>query len=511
MSQNHNTHTLNRIKFTVIRIVLLGLIFSAVYTISPLYSSNQNTYFSYGLARSGFGELSRDWFASTTDPFPLFSLLVAWTYSVFGQLPFYLYFILLCGVYITSLMAIVTNVCGLDSKRERLAVLAIILAIHSRVVGEVLFKLLHLDITHPLYFGLADQYSISTILEPASFSVFFFASIAALLSRRYYAGVITACIAAWFHNCGPYIAIASFLCIIHIIAAYRDGSRKDIIPLTLLWIGCIIPPVCYALVKFAPTSAWNEASAILALRLKNHANPEIWLHAAAWFQIALIGVGLLILQRTRLFPAVALVAAFGAVFTIIQIVTDSNTLALAFPWRVSTILVPLSTCIVVGSIVRWLLGNSKKYARFKAGYCLVLIAILSIVGIAGTAVKFQRKQEDPARGVMKYARRTATAQDTYLVPTSMEKFRLWAGVPIFVDIKSVPFKDTEVLEWNYRIKLAKAFYADSNTVNEEKLVRLSDKYKITHVVLPAKTEPGSLLKTVYSDSNFKVCVVSANQ
>lgn len=158
-----------------------------------------------------------------------------------------------------------------------------------------------------------------------------------------------------------------------------------------------------------------------------------------------------------------------------------------------------------------MLGNSKKYARFKAGYCLVLIAILSIVGIAGTAVKFQRKQEDPARGVMKYARRTATAQDTYLVPTSMEKFRLWAGVPIFVDIKSVPFKDTEVLEWNYRIKLAKAFYADSNTVNEEKLVRLSDKYKITHVVLPAKQKTGSLLKTVYSDSNFKVCVVSANQ
>ena len=49
------------------------------YTQTPLYASNQNTYFLHGLAGAGRGLLRADWLANTADPFPLFTLLVCAT------------------------------------------------------------------------------------------------------------------------------------------------------------------------------------------------------------------------------------------------------------------------------------------------------------------------------------------------------------------------------------------------------------------------------------------------
>jgi len=44
------------------------------------------------------------------------------------------------------------------------------------------------------------------------------------------------------------------------------------------------------------------------------------------------------------------------------------------------------------------------------------------------------------------------------VPLNFEQFRIKSGRPIFVDWKSHPFKDTEVIEWRRRIEVAnKAF------------------------------------------------------
>jgi hypothetical protein len=55
---------------------LLTIIFALIYTQAPLYSSNQNLYFLYGLAKAGQNHLSADWLANTTDPVPFFSFLV---------------------------------------------------------------------------------------------------------------------------------------------------------------------------------------------------------------------------------------------------------------------------------------------------------------------------------------------------------------------------------------------------------------------------------------------------
>jgi hypothetical protein len=42
-----------------------AILFGLIYAQSPLYTSNQNTYFLHGMAQAGFGQLSRDWTART--------------------------------------------------------------------------------------------------------------------------------------------------------------------------------------------------------------------------------------------------------------------------------------------------------------------------------------------------------------------------------------------------------------------------------------------------------------
>src|SRR5262249_55406051 len=90
-------------------LVLLGLFwfgsipFSAAYCQAPLYYSNQNQYFLYGLARAGEGYLRDDWLAQTGDPTPLFSGLVSFTARFLQPWVFHIYHALLQGVYLAAL------------------------------------------------------------------------------------------------------------------------------------------------------------------------------------------------------------------------------------------------------------------------------------------------------------------------------------------------------------------------------------------------------------------------
>jgi hypothetical protein len=58
---------------------------------------------------------------------------------------------------------------------------------------------------------------------------------------------------------------------------------------------------------------------------------------------------------------------------------------------------------------------------------------------------------------MRFVKATSTADDLYLIPTDLRRFRLETGARVYVDWKSHPYRDVEVLEWYARIEKAKAF------------------------------------------------------
>jgi hypothetical protein len=86
--------------------------------------------------------------------------------------------------------------------------------------------------------------------------------------------------------------------------------------------------------------------------------------------------------------------------------------------------------------------------------------------------------------VIAYAKAHGSADDTYLIPLNFEDFRLAAGVPVFVDWKSHPYRDSELLEWYERVRLARAFYEANDAAGARAALDEIDKRAhITHVVV----------------------------
>jgi len=85
--------------------------------------------------------------------------------------------------------------------------------------------------------------------------------------------------------------------------------------------------------------------------------------------------------------------------------------------------------------------------------------------------------------MIKYVSDAKVPEDIYLIPPTMENFRLSAGVPVFIDWKSLPYSDKEVIEWYSRLKIADDFYDSTNQVACNKLKEITSTYGVTHVLV----------------------------
>ena len=90
-----------------------------------------------------------------------------------------------------------------------------------------------------------------------------------------------------------------------------------------------------------------------------------------------------------------------------------------------------------------------------------------------------------------------------VVPSQLQRFRLATGAAIYVDVKAIPYKDVEVLEWYRRLEQARRWYAahDWDAVHDE-LVKAG----VTHVVVPTADAPtnAKTLEREFADGAYSV-------
>src|SRR5262249_28369898 len=145
-----------------------------------------------------------------------------------------------------------------------------------------------------------------------------------------------------------YLLSAAFFTLSYLYLLYREQRVREAV-LTGLWALVVVAPVLiYNLVAFAPSSpeAFAQAQNLLAhFRIPHHADPDRWLDGIACAQIAWIVAALFLVRRSKLFAILGLPFALSLVLTLVQFWTRNDTLALLFPWRTSSILVPLATAI----------------------------------------------------------------------------------------------------------------------------------------------------------------------
>jgi len=493
-----------------------SLVFAIIYAQSPLYTSNQNQYFLHGLASAGFGYLGHDWLANTVDPLPLFSLIVHLTQLICasGWL-FYLYYALLMGVYLVGMLGIADRLFDLRGSRNRhLAFLVLFLLIHSAALHFALSRLLGMQEPFLLEGGVASQRLLGQVLQPSTFGVFIILSISLFLRKRRFLSLVAMAVAVAFHS--VYLLCAALLTLGFMWAIFREErSLKQPILFGLGALALVAPVVAYTIFIFKPTSGEiiQEVNAMLVtFRNPHHAIVAEWLDWSVLVQAAIVCGALFVIRKKRLFAVLAVMVLGTALLTVVQVVTNSNALALLYPWRTSVILVPVSTCILLAFLVTRIAETWKRKpaepqrSRWVGGLSLVILSVLIIIGVLRFRVELDRQQAGAAVPMMRFVSENKSEQHLYLVPADAENFRLATGAPIFAEFKAVPYRDTDVQEWYRRMLLVYSFYKNRDDPCE--VIRyLASGEGITHIVLPADNREPLVcdsLQPVHEDEHYGV-------
>jgi hypothetical protein len=522
--------------------LLWSVVFALVYTQAPLYYSNQNQYFLHGLADGGLGLLHEDWLANTLDPTPLFTLLVSTTYRFGHETLFYAWYGLLFGVYYFALSGVFRLLLGEQATpllRSGFALL--FLGIHAALLRLASGQWLGID--YPWYFqaGLAGQYLLGPTFQPSVFGVLLLLSVYLFLADKPWQAVCWACAGATIHT--TYLFSAACLTLAYIILVWREGRQRDAGLLGGLSLLLVLPIVLYNWFTFGPSSpsTFGEAQHILArFRIPHHCVVSDWFDWVAGLQVGWIVLAIWLVRRQPL--AVVMLGSFvpGLALTLVQLATGSDTLSLLFPWRVSVFLVPLATTVVLAAGLKAVAGrlNALPASRQQALNAIALAGVgaLALGGVWIGVQDLAYPTSDDERGVLEFVQANQSSGDVYLIPfdlprprvrkgafmndfvpptppgnsnrlirIELQRFRLHTGAPIFVDFKSIPYRDVEVLEWQRRVQTAQTIYRHLQAGQETAAIPLIQAEGITQLVIPSRTAiSAEVFSEKFNDGAFAV-------
>ena len=237
----------------------------------------------------------------------------------------------------------------------------------------------------------------------------------------------------------------------------------------------VLPPVTYTIIQFMPTTndLAEKASHILVReKIPFHAIPMQWLTTLDILKVFMIAIAAYVCRKDRRLSSVIFVSLIlGIVATVIFAFVDDDRLLLLFPWRVSAVLAPIALILIVSAVLnglphKWiyqhqkllfipiiLLAASVQFMKVYHDYPGFIPAYWIETTLRGDVYNMKIKDRLERMDVIKWAKRQDPT-NLYLVPLDFEQFRIKSGRPTFVDWKSIPYKDVDVIEWKRRVDTA---------------------------------------------------------
>ena len=512
MDSNSQANFPKFLRFSFV-VVLISVIFALSYTQSPQFTSNQNQYFLHGLADAGFGYLDQDWLANTADPTPVFSILVNFSHQNIGNTIFYFYYSILLAIYLFSILGIVSSIYEvIQSRTTFLIYLASFILVNSAVIRFIFSRTLGENWTYILEDGIADQRLLGTVFQPSTFGVLLVLSIYLFIRKKPYLAVFFAALSAIIHP--TYLLSAGLLTFTYLVIIYiEDRQIKRCLQVGSFALFIVAPILTFVIVNFGNTPAETTARArelLVNFRIPHHALYSWWLDATVFFKLGIMILALYLIRGTKLFIVLFLPFLITLLLSLIQIISGNEALALMFPWRLTTFLLPISTSLILAHLIIYLRdGYPDKFSRnshILELLSLLLIALVAIGGIIRLSIDFERKSNIEERSMMDYVYTNSKSGDIYLTPIKLQDFRLATGMPVFVDFKSIPYKDSDVLEWYRRIILANRFYRE----NECQLVtHLKENENISHIVISNENRSIDCpnMERIYQDEYYSIFIL----
>ncbi len=496
---------------------LFAFLFAVAYTQPLVFYSNQNQYFLHPLAELGTGNLQQDWLANTIDPTPVFSFLMKMSWQISGTWGQQLIFFVAQMGYFLAIWSILQSLKLLPkSHTGRLLFAGLFIASHAAIFRYGSDRLLGADYFWFFQTGLANQYLLGAGLQPSVSGVLILVAIAFLCKGQ----PVWACTIA----AGTNILHATYLLptgvLVFGVIVQQLGNRNWRLGFVCAIVGLAIalPIVWFNATRFAPTDSetFAKAQKIMAhVRIPHHTRPARWFDVVAGVQCLGMVVAWLVVRRSCLFGPMFWLLLLTGGGILGAILTDHPTLALVFPWRITAVLVPLSSAILFGWFTKRL-----ECCRIPSA---IIGGVLILVGVGGAFAIYQNKlgyrEPESEDSLLEYVKATAKPDEMYLIPARFPKpttargvysntfaqppkpdaivyfelarFRLFTGAPMFIDFKSMPYKDTDILEWQRRVALCEKWYSQPKW--ERTTIEELQHEGITHVIVP---------KTIQIESDF---------
>jgi hypothetical protein len=490
--------------------LVLVIVFSLAYAQSPLFTSNQNQYFFYGMARAGFGDLDQDWLYSTNDIVPVFSFLVYLTYSIFHTTwVFYLWYAVIFGIYLYSMYGIIAHIFKWENSIRNLLLFGVaVILLHSAVLRYAISSWISPAWEYLFEGGVAGQRVLGDVFQPSSFGVLFLLSIYLFLKERHYWAVAVSALAAVIHP--TYLLSAAILTATYgFIRLYETKKFIEFILIGLLALVLVSGITIYTAAGFLGVDSGLAAQAndiTINYRQPHHMIIANWFDLRVVIKIIILIVALFLVARQRIFwvllgPSIVVIG-----LTVLQAIIQNPALAMLFPWRFSVILVPLSTMIIVGNLLNESVIQAKLQIPAKLLYAIsaILLIFCTTTGIYKFITSIWQRESTPKYEMMTMIRDHYQTGQIVVVPLKWQEFRLETGIPIVVEYKAGPQSAPDIVEWYERVQQVDHLYA--GLPYGEGCMRweyLQYAYGATHLVLPNNlpAEP-DCMNLLFSNEEF---------
>ncbi|WP_437733271.1 DUF6798 domain-containing protein [Sorangium sp. So ce1335] len=421
------------------------LVFGAVASMWRPFVSNQNTYFAHAALRSGdYPQLAADWFAHTREPTLFFSWLMTPLLAL-GLFTLPVLNAVFGSLCMAAIVLAAESLLPADAPRAPRWVIACALGSAGLALPDMVFE------------GTAGQSLFRGYLQPSNAGVLLLCGLALSLRGRRCAGAAVASLSAILHP--TYVPSVLLLVGAELLLDRETPARRKALAAALAGV-LLMPPLLWAATQFAPSDAetFQKAQRILAdSRIPHHSDPRRFLALADGARALVVVLAIVAATRSGK-ERLGVFAGFVVLGTLAAIgFPKLYSLRLAFPWRISTWLIPLSTAVLCAAL----------FGRLTRRLPRVIPGAVGVVGVVavGAAVSegLDRMSDHEDRGIAlaREAQRRGSATDVVVAPSTFKwsHLRLNAPVATFADWKSHPYADREVVEWNRRIKLLEAFYA----------------------------------------------------
>ena len=134
---------------------------------------------------------------------------------------------------------------------------------------------------------------------------------------------------------------------------------------------------------------------------------------------------------------------FVAIFlSVVDYFISNNTLSLAFPWRSSVILIPLSTTIILSFLLSKISLENK---TLKLVSIVFFVLSCFFFFIKNHYIKNSNKDFNKNLELVKKINKNYDSIERILIPDNLTYIRMNTGLPIFIDWKHHAFKYEEII------------------------------------------------------------------